>query len=214
MKAFDTCWLAIAADDDALNQRVSEAAEARRIFCNVVDAPKAASFIMPSIIDRSPLMVAVSLAVLLRFWRACCAKNSNHCCRCIWAGVAKYAGQLRGRVKQQFATMGERRRFWEKLFVNDRLAQSLANNDQKAITETTEQLINEPLDHRGEVVLVGAGPGDAGLLTLKGLQQIQQADVVVYDRLVSDDIMNLVRRDADRVFVGKRGIPLRTAGGD
>ncbi|EPS0109133.1 SAM-dependent methyltransferase, partial [Escherichia coli] len=111
--------------------------------------------------------------------------------------VAKYAGQLRGRVKQQFATMGERRRFWEKLFVNDRLAQSLANNDQKAITETTEQLINEPLDHRGEVVLVGAGPGDAGLLTLKGLQQIQQADVVVYDRLVSDDIMNLVRRDAD-----------------
>ncbi len=100
--------------------------------------------------------------------------------------------------------MGERRRFWEKLFVNDRPAQSLANNDQKAITETTEQLINEPLDHRGEVVLVGAGPGDAGLLTLKGLQQIQQADVVVYDRLVSDDIMNLVRRDADRVFVGKR----------
>lgn len=61
MKAFDTCWLAIAAtDDDALNQRVSEAAEAHRIFCNVVDAPKAASFIMPSIIDRSPLMVAVS----------------------------------------------------------------------------------------------------------------------------------------------------------
>lgn len=109
----DTCWLAIAAtDDDALNQRVSEAAEARRIFCNVVDAPKAASFIMPSIIDRSPLMVAVSSGstspVLARLLR----ENSNHCCRCIWA-VAKYAGQLRGRVKQQFATMGERRRFWE-----------------------------------------------------------------------------------------------------
>ncbi len=118
--------------------------------------------------------------------------------------IAQYAGQLRSRVKQTFATVGERRRFWEKFFVNDRLAQSLANQDAKAVEETTEQLLSEPLDHRGEVVLVGAGPGDAGLLTLKGLQQIQQADIVVYDRLVSDDIMNLVRRDADRVFVGKR----------
>lgn len=209
----DTCWLAIAAtDDDALNQRVSEAAEARRIFCNVVDAPKAASFIMPSIIDRSPLMVAVSSGgtspVLARLLR----EKLESLLPLHLGQVAKYAGQLRSRVKQQFATMGERRRFWEKLFVNDRLAQSLANNDQKAITETTEQLINEPLDHRGEVVLVGAGPGDAGLLTLKGLQQIQQADVVVYDRLVSDDIMNLVRRDADRVFVGKRVVRLK--GGD
>lgn len=72
------------------------------------------------------------------------------------------------------------------------------------MADTTEQLADRAARHRGEVVLVGAGPGDAGLLTLKGLQQIQQADVVVYDRLVSDDIMNLVRRDADRVFVGKR----------
>jgi uroporphyrin-III C-methyltransferase/precorrin-2 dehydrogenase/sirohydrochlorin ferrochelatase len=71
-------------------------------------------------------------------------------------------------VKKQFATVGERRRFWEKLFVNDRLAQSLANEDRQAVADTTEQLLTEPLDHRGEVVLVGAGPGDAGLLTSKG----------------------------------------------
>ena len=201
----DTCWLAIAAtDDDAVNQRVSDEAEARRIFCNVVDAPKAASFIMPSIIDRSPLMVAVSSGgtspVLARLLREKLeAVLPQHL-----GQVALYAGQLRARVKQQFATMGERRRFWEKLFMNDRLAQSLANQDKQAIAETTEHLLNTPLDHRGEVVLVGAGPGDAGLLTLKGLQQIQPADVVVYDRLVSDDIMDLVRRDADRIFVGKR----------
>ncbi len=115
--------------------------------------------------------------------------------------VARYAGQLRARVKSSLPR-------WAnvvasgKIFVNDRLAQSLANADEKAVNATTERLFSEPLDHRGEVVLVGAGPGDAGLLTLKGLQQIQQADIVVYDRLVSDDIMNLVRRDADRVFVG------------
>ncbi|MDN2487126.1 siroheme synthase CysG [Kosakonia sacchari] len=201
----DACWLAIAAtDDEAVNQRVSDAAEQRRIFCNVVDAPKQASFIMPSIIDRSPLMVAVSSGgtspVLARLLRekleSLLPQHLGH--------VAHYAGKLRSRVKKQFASMSERRRFWEKLFVNDRLAQSLANQDTSSVEKITEQLLAEPLDNRGEVVLVGAGPGDAGLLTLKGLQQIQQADVVVYDRLVSDEIMNLVRRDADRVFVGKR----------
>ncbi|MEJ5074722.1 siroheme synthase CysG [Enterobacter ludwigii] len=201
----DTSWLAIAAtDDDAVNARVSAEAEQRRIFCNVVDAPKQASFIMPSIIDRSPLMVAVSSGgtspVLARLLR----EKLESLLPQHLGQVARFAGQLRRRVKKQFASVGERRRFWEKLFVNDRLAQSLANQDEKAITETTERLLSEPLDNRGEVVLVGAGPGDAGLLTLKGLQQIQQADIVVYDRLVSDDIMNLVRRDADRVFVGKR----------
>ena len=201
----DNCWLAIAAtDDDVVNQQVSEAAESRRIFCNVVDAPRQASFIMPSIIDRSPLMVAVSSSgtspVLARLLR----EKLESLLPLHLGQIARYAGQLRSRVKKQFATVGERRRFWEKLFVNDGLAQSLANDDRQAVADTTERLLNEPLEHRGEVVLVGAGPGDAGLLTLKGLQQIQQADVVVYDRLVSDDIMNLVRRDADRVFVGKR----------
>ncbi|MGK9174268.1 siroheme synthase CysG [Yokenella regensburgei] len=201
----DPCWLVIAAtDDEAVNQHVSDAAESRRIFCNVVDAPKQASFIMPSIIDRSPLMVAVSSGgtspVLARLLRekleSILPQHLGH--------VARYAGKLRRRVKTHFASVPERRRFWEKLFVNDRLAQSLANQDSVAVEAITEQLIAEPLDNRGEVVLVGAGPGDPGLLTLKGLQQIQQADVVVYDRLVSDEIMNLVRRDADRVFVGKR----------
>ncbi|WP_088236865.1 siroheme synthase CysG [Kosakonia oryzendophytica] len=201
----DACWLAIAAtDNEAVNQRVSDAAEARRIFCNVVDAPMQASFIMPSIIDRSPLMVAVSSGgtspVLARLLR----EKLESLLPQHLGQVARFAGKLRSRVKQHFATVSERRRFWEKLFVNDRLAQSLANQDMPAVNNITEQLLAEPLDSRGEVVLVGAGPGDAGLLTLKGLQQIQQADVVVYDRLVSDDIMKLVRRDADRVFVGKR----------
>ncbi|MCK1969869.1 siroheme synthase CysG [Franconibacter sp. IITDAS19] len=204
-RLLDTCWLAIAAtDDDAVNQQVSDAAEARRIFCNVVDAPKQASFIMPSIIDRSPLMVAISSGgtspVLARLLREKLeALLPQHI-----GELARYAGKLRKRVKATFATMSERRRFWEKLFVNDRLAQSLANNDQPNVADITETLFSEPLENRGEVVLVGAGPGDPGLLTLKGLQQIQQADIVVYDRLVSDEIMNLVRRDADRVFVGKR----------
>lgn len=201
----DDCWLAIAAtNDDQVNTQVYQQATARKIFCNIVDAPQRASFIMPSIIDRSPIMVAVSSGgtapVLARLLRERLeAVLPQHL-----GQVAKYAGQLRQRVKNAFTTLTERRRFWEKLFANDRLAQSLANEDERAITHITETLFDEPLDNQGEVVLVGAGPGDAGLLTLKGLQQIQQADVIVYDRLVSDDIMKLVRRDADRIFVGKQ----------
>jgi len=201
----DGCWLVIAAtDDEQVNQQVSAAAEARRVFCNVVDAPDSASAIMPSIVDRSPLMIAISSGgtapVMARLLREKIeAILPQHL-----GNIAAWAGSLRQRVKNQFRETGQRRRFWEKVFHHDRLAQTLANKDTAQAAKLTETLFSEPLDNKGEVVLVGAGPGDAGLLTLKGLQAIQQADVVVYDRLVSDEIMELVRRDAERIFVGKR----------
>lgn len=198
-------WLVIAATDRVeVNALVYQCANQQRVFCNVVDDPKRASFIMPSIIDRSPIMVAVSSGgkapVLARLLREKLeATLPQHLGR-----LAQWGGTLRQRVKQCFARPEDRRRFWERLFAHDRLAQSLANNDDAMITSQTEALFASQTHAGGEVVLVGAGPGDAGLLTLKGLQQIQQADVVVYDRLVSDDVMALVRRDAERIFVGKR----------
>ncbi|MGB9098510.1 siroheme synthase CysG [Erwinia sp.] len=199
------CWLVIAAtDDNAANKHVGDCAEARQVFCNLVDAPEQASVIMPSVVDRSPLIVAISSGgrapVMARLLREKIeALLPQHLGK-----IAAYAGSLRQRVKNQFAEMGQRRRFWEKVFHHDRLAQSLANQQTEQVERLTEALFEEPLENRGEVVLVGAGPGDAGLLTLKGLQQIQQADVVVYDRLVSEEILELVRRDAERIFVGKR----------
>lgn len=204
-KLLDDCWLVIAAtDDEDLNQQVSQDAEARRIFCNVVDAPQHASCIMPSIIDRSPLMIAVSSGgnapVMARMLREKLeAMLPQHLGR-----LAAWGGAQRERVRRQFADSGQRRRFWEKLFNHAQLARSLASGDRQRTERIGERLFSEPVDQHGEVVLVGAGPGDAGLLTLKGLQSIQQADVVVYDRLVSDEILALVRRDARRIFVGKR----------
>ena len=198
-------WLVIAATDRIeVNALVYQCANQQRVFCNVVDDPKRASFIMPSIIDRSPIMVAVSSGgkapVLARLLREKLeAVLPQHLGK-----LAQLGGSLRQRVKRHFTGTGARRRFWEKLFAHDRLAQSLANDDLVLAERQIEQLFNCPADESGEVVLVGAGPGDAGLLTLKGLQQIQQADVVVYDRLVSDEVMTLVRRDAERIFVGKR----------
>lgn len=201
----DGCWLVIAAtNDDKVNQQVSACAEASQVFCNLVDAPEQASAIMPSVVDRSPLIVAISSGgkapVMARLLREKIeALLPQHLGK-----MAAYAGSLRQRVKKEFAQMGQRRRFWEKVFHHDRLAQSLSNGQAERVAELTEELFQQPLENRGEVVLVGAGPGDAGLLTLKGLQQIQQADVVVYDRLVSEEILELVRRDAERIFVGKR----------
>ena len=201
----DNKWLVIAATNcQQTNQAVSLAAENLRIFCNVVDSPKDASFIMPSIIDRSPIMVAVSSAghapVLARLLR----EKLESILPQHLGKLAQYAGYLRNKAKQTYKTLTERRRFWEKLFTHDRLAQAIANNDSQQVEKLTNELFELSLDDRGEVVLVGAGPGDAGLLTLKGLQQIQQADIIVYDRLVSDEILNLARRDAQRIFVGKR----------
>ncbi|MFM5819584.1 siroheme synthase CysG [Aeromonas sanarellii] len=198
-------WLVVAATDRReVNALVYQSANQARIFANVVDDPKRSSFIMPSIIDRSPLMVAISSGgkapVLARLLREKLeALLPQHL-----GAVAAFAGSLRERVKARFATMGERRRFWERLLGADRLGQALARGDSASANRLADSLFADESQTGGEVVLVGAGPGDPGLLTLHALRQMQQADVVVYDRLVSDEVMALVRRDAKRIFVGKQ----------
>ncbi|MBL0562820.1 siroheme synthase CysG [Aeromonas hydrophila] len=198
-------WLVVAATDRReVNALVYQSANQVGIFANVVDDPKRSSFIMPSIIDRSPLMVAISSGgkapVLARLLREKLeALLPQHL-----GAVAAFAGSLRERVKARFASMGERRRFWERLLGADRLGQALARGDSASANQLADSLFADESQSGGEVVLVGAGPGDPGLLTLHALRQMQQADVVVYDRLVSDEVMALVRRDAKRIFVGKQ----------
>lgn len=198
-------WLVVAATDRReVNALVYQSANARRLFCNVVDDPKRSSFIMPSIIDRSPLMVAISSGgqapVLARLLREKLeAMLPQHLGK-----LAAFAGSLRDRVKARFANLTERRRFWERLLGADRLGQALARGDEAAASQLADALFAEESKTHGEVVLVGAGPGDPGLLTLHALRHMQEADLVVYDRLVSDEVMALVRRDARRLFVGKQ----------
>ncbi|WP_368219587.1 siroheme synthase CysG [Aeromonas sp. R7-2] len=198
-------WLVVAATDRReVNALVYQSANMARIFANVVDDPKRSSFIMPSIIDRSPLMVAISSGgkapVLARLLREKLeALLPQHL-----GAVATFAGSLRERVKARFASMRERRSFWERLLGADRLGQALARGDSASAHQLADSLFADESQTGGEVVLVGAGPGDPGLLTLHALRQMQQADVVVYDRLVSDEVMALVRRDAKRIFVGKQ----------
>ncbi|MCU5772995.1 siroheme synthase CysG [Erwiniaceae bacterium BAC15a-03b] len=200
----DSVFLVIAATDDSeLNARVFDAANQRFRLVNVVDDQPKCTFIFPSIVDRSPLVVAISSSgtapVLARLLRekleALLPANLGQ--------MAQIAGEWRGKVKQRFNKMSERRRFWERAFNGLFASQVAAGNVQGAKQTLDDQLIN-PEQAQGEIVLVGAGPGDSGLLTLRGLQVMQLADVVLYDHLVSDDILDLVRRDADRICVGKR----------
>ncbi|WP_066566395.1 siroheme synthase CysG [Snodgrassella sp. CFCC 13594] len=201
----DTVFLVVAATDDAtLNTEVFQAAEAAGKFCNSVDNPAQCSFIVPAIIDRHPIQVAISSGgaapVLARLWRQ---KIETLLPQHI-GKTAALAGRFRAVVKQKLHNLTERRRFWERLFASD-FDSHVARGDHRAAETVLHQQLqqHQPLK-QGEVTLVGAGPGDAGLLTLNALQAMQAADVVLYDALVSAEILELVRRDAEKINVGKR----------
>ncbi|MCE2570831.1 siroheme synthase CysG [Motilimonas eburnea] len=196
-------WLVIAATNDAkVNLQVANDANEKGIFANVVDVPEAGSFILPSVVDRSPIVVAVSSGgntpVLARLIRAKLeALLPNYL-----GPLARLAGEFRAKVQQALPTVEGRRRYWEHIFNTGAVAGLLEKGKQQQARE----LMNEQLadfNVKGEVALVGAGPGDPSLITLKALQLMQQADVVLYDQLVSQETLALVRRDAQLVNVGK-----------
>lgn len=204
-KQLNTAFLVIAAtDDNTLNQQIFNDAEAQHTLVNVVDNQPLCSFIVPAVIDRSPIQIAITsggtapvLARLLR--QRLEAELPQHLGK-----LAVLAGRFRHRVKKQLKTLTERRRFWETLFANPTLSHQLASNQEKSAETTLIKQLTGHQPKQGEVTLVGAGPGSSDLLTLGGLQAIQAADVVLYDALVSDEVMELVRRDAERIHVGKR----------
>ena len=200
------CVLAVAATDNlAVNRRVSEAARARYIPVNVVDQPELCSFIMPSIIDRSPVMVAVSSGgaspVLARLLRA----RLETLIPASYGRLANLVQGFRERVKQRFGHIDARRRFWEAVLQGP-ISEMMYAGREQAAHEALSRAVEHGLDASagvGEVYLVGAGPGDPDLLTFRALRLLQQADVIVYDRLVSQEILDLARRDAERIYVGK-----------
>ncbi|WP_040263772.1 siroheme synthase CysG [Pseudomonas massiliensis] len=199
------CAVVIAATDDApLNAQVSADAQARCIPVNVVDAPALCTVIFPAIVDRSPLVVAVSSGgdapVLARLIRA----RLEAWIPAAYGELAKLAAGFRDRVKQRFPNVNQRRAFWEEVFQGPIADRQLAGRSSEAASMLAERVEGAPPHAPGEVYLVGAGPGDPDLLTFKALRLMQQADVVLYDRLVAPAIIELCRRDAERIYVGKR----------
>jgi uroporphyrin-III C-methyltransferase/precorrin-2 dehydrogenase/sirohydrochlorin ferrochelatase len=196
--------LAIAAtSDQEVNRAVAAAARARRIPVNVVDQPALCSFILPSIVERAPLVVAVSSGgaspVLARLLRA----RLESMIPAAYGRLAALAAEFRDRVKARFKGP-ERRRFWERALQGPIAELVLAGRDAEARKALAAAIDDTRLAFSGgEVSLVGAGPGDPDLLTFRALRLMQQADVVVYDRLVSQPILGLVRLEAERIYAGK-----------
>ena len=202
----DGHWLVVSATGDPrVERRVSEMAERAGVFCNAVDDRKNCSFITPAIVDRSPIVVAVSSGgsapVLARRIRASIESQLSF----TLGDLARLARRWRRRVGRALPDFSRRLRFWERVFdgpVAAAMAAGKRDTAQRLLAAELHDACESP-EIRGEAWLVGAGPGDPGLLTLKALQVMQRADVILHDRLVSDAVLDLARRDAERISVGK-----------
>jgi uroporphyrin-III C-methyltransferase / precorrin-2 dehydrogenase / sirohydrochlorin ferrochelatase len=193
-----------ATDDETVNAHVSQAAKFKNIPVNVVDAPALCTFTMASIVDRSPIVIAISsdgnAPVLARYIRA----KIEAMLPATYGRIANIAGEFREKVKEKFSTTQARRIFWEGMLQGSFVERVLSGQEQAA-----RDLLQNTLDNadakanKGEVFLVGGGPGDPDLLTFRALRLMQQCDVCVYDKLVSPEVMELVRRDAELIYVGK-----------
>ncbi|MDX1498539.1 MAG: siroheme synthase CysG [Woeseiaceae bacterium] len=202
----DGHWLVVSATDDpGVQRRVADAANRARIFCNAVDSLPDSSYITPAIVDRGPLVIGISTGgaapVLARIIRT----RLEALLPASLGRLAALASRWREAVGAALPELAVRRRFWERVFDGPVAAAVEANDTAGAERELSAALTaaGAGASGRGQAWLVGAGPGDPGLLTLRALQVLGRADVIVHDRLVSADVLDLARRDAERIAVGK-----------
>lgn len=192
-----------ATDETASNEEISREAKARGIPVNVVDNPALCSFILPAILDRHPLMVAFSTGgaapVLARMMRAKLETLIPHS----YGRLAAFSSKFRQAIKTQISNSDQRRIFWEDMLEGPIGERVLAGDERSAEAMLVSKLQDAGQTTTGEVYLVGAGPGDPDLLTFRALRLMQKADVVLYDNLVSRPVLDMTRRDAERIFVGK-----------
>jgi uroporphyrin-III C-methyltransferase/precorrin-2 dehydrogenase/sirohydrochlorin ferrochelatase len=193
-----------ATPEKATNEQIYQHAMALALPVNVVDAPELCSFIFPSIIDRDPLLIAITSSgkspVLARILR----RKIEAMIPAAYGRLAEFAGRFRQMVKEHIPQDTPRRLFWEQAMDGTLAEQVLAGRERQAEAQLRERLQHTEALQGGEVYLIGAGPGDPDLMTFKAARLLQSADVVLYDRLVSPVIVDMARRDAERIYVGKK----------
>ena len=197
--------LAVAAtSDESVNERVFRDATALSIPVNVVDRPEFCTFVFPALVDRDPVLIAVSSGgrspVLTRILR----RQIEALVPAAYGRLAEFAGRFRRRVRDALPADAPRRQLWEEALEGAVAAEVLARREARAEQLLLQQLAATKDAPVGEVALVGAGPGDPDLLTFRAARALQRADVVLYDRLVSGEIVDMARREARRIYVGKR----------
>jgi len=209
-RQFETTDIAVAflvvaaTDDTAVNEQIATQANTANTLVNVADNAKLCSFIFPSVLDRSPVTVAVSTGgaspVLARQLRMKLETMIPSACGRL-AGITE---EYREKVKQHFPQQEQRKQFWENALKGTFAELVYAGQDASA-RKLLDDLLEKQYDENpvGEVYLVGAGPGDPDLLTFKAVRLMQQADVMVYDRLVSQPILDMANKNAERLYVGK-----------
>lgn len=197
-------WLVIAAtDDSATNQLVAAAAETQRLFVNVVDDAQLSRFHVPAVVERGPLQIAISSGGGAPMVARHIRRQLEVLFDGAWGSLGALMSRERPAIRQRFPDPAARRRFFDGLLEGPLLSLLRRQQPQAAEAELQRALASTAADNQGSVVLVGAGAGDPGLLTLNALRALNQADVILHDRLVSDAVLQLARRDADRIEVGK-----------
>lgn len=200
-------WLVVAAtDNDAVNRRISVDCERLKRPCNVVDNAELSSFILPSIVDRSPVVVAIGTGGSAPVLAQQLKSRIEAMLPSRIGELASEAGRWRSRVKRRFRTAHARLRFWQRFFdgaVADRILAGRRKEADRLVRMEMLGAIGDEGGPRGEGWIVGAGPGDPSLVTLRAQQLIRSADVVIYDRLVSAPILDFARKDAELIDVGK-----------
>ena len=205
-KCLEGKQLVIAATNDKqLNNQIAKRAKSQNILVNVVDDYDAGTFIMPSIINRNPVVIAISTSGIAPVLTKLLSIRIETLIPSNYGKLASLISRFRDSAKEKYPSTKDRRRFWESILDGPIAEMFYAGQEEKTLKLLEAQLENESshLDSKGEVYLVGGGPGDPELLTFRALRLMQQADVVLYDRLVAPKILEFVRKDAKRIYVGK-----------
>ena len=189
----------------AVDERVAEAARTAGVPVNVADHAGLSSFIVPAIVERDPVVIGISTGGAAPVLASRLREAIERLLPSRLGRLATFADSFRTAVKATVPHAAARLRFWDRFFDGPVADQLLAGNDsgarERMLTLVNGRAAAEP--PRGGVAIVGAGPGDPDLLTLRALRLIQRADVMIYDKLVGPGVLDLARRDAERIYVGK-----------